>query len=86
MTPEVIKFIQSLNVRMRTKFVLELIALRVEAVSNHYIYSEEEKKEEHRESLQQLFDLYHHVYNGKPAHSFHNPIVLLNDYEDFYER
>lgn len=87
MNPEVIKFIQTLDRRMRPKFTLELIALRIQSVSNHYTYTDApDKKEEHRETLQQLMDLYQHVFNGKPAHSFHSPIILLEDYEDFFER
>jgi hypothetical protein len=83
MSPEVIQFINTLDVRMSRKFVLELIGIRVKAVSNYYIYGDERKKNDHKESLQQLFDLYYHVYKGNAPQSFHKPIILLNDDGDF---
>ena len=57
---------------------LELIRLRTLTMQQNYLCAIKEKRPECREFLQQLCDLYAHIYYKKPILQFGNIIMLDN--------
>lgn len=57
---------------------LELIRLRVLTMQQNYLCAVKEKKPECREFLQQLYDLYAHIYYKKPLLEFGNIVPLAS--------
>lgn len=72
MHSEIIQFIKTLNeMNSNSKFQLEMVALRITSVKKYYEFATEgNKQKEYKEILQNLTDLYTHLYNNKPLKDF----------------
>ena len=72
MDDEVITFVKVLsNFEGNTHTQLELTLLRIDTTISYFVYSEnEDRKSNYLDRLQQLTDLFSHIFNGKVPRDF----------------
>lgn len=79
MHDEVIRFLDFLEEVPGTIMRLRMITLRVDTTKIFFINTiYPERRKEYREQLQQYFDLFAHVYKGKPVRDFGSIKVIDN--------
>lgn len=79
MHPEVIQFLAFLReYNTEAKNKLDFIAIRISTVCSYLKYATKGKQPEYHEYLQQLMDLFSHVYYRKPLWQFSYNFTIID--------